>query len=730
MPRIAEAPDLEALQAGFEGRIYMAVPSEELFTARQIAGALDNTKRAVLLALTGVKPPGKRRVRGQYARAWSFCSLPGSMQRQIERVAQDRGYRNAEALLQDCGIPAQALPTIVAAGPETASGRDLHSDLRAAFMDYLPDRSNLSLEDRGWVWRETCRHYEAIAAGGPESRNGTLARSLTEFLLREVPGLVKPGARHPARALARDFHRKLARYRKLGPEALRDGREAHSGYYRAILCAQCWEKALALDVGFRTNESLAWRTLKESGQMCERCAGRHKLDVQQNKSYVPPSVRDALTPLANAALPWLKSPAAGRMAGPYIPGDWSDTEPGDVFIADDVTFNHEVYDFAPSGKLFFFRPECLYFSDARTGYPLAWRLIRGHYNGRHIRLVMRDVVSVYGRPRVGFKFENGVWSSRTARDESRKGWIDFRETEDGFKSMRMLFEISHAQARNPRGKAALEGEFKILQEQMRLERGYVGFNQREEQSDAIKASRRQALGGDKKALAQFHSFENWATRLEQIFDGFANDSQNGASNDGISPKEHWRLGVERNPLQGLPDDVQWILSTHRDVASVTAKGILIDYGKHEHWTYAGGPLSRFIGKNVLTHYHIDCPELLTVCDMKRTEYFTVKGIRLPATTATAEQIGEAQRQIAAFNRTPKAIAGMLKHPIISMITRDNEFPPEQRELGREIERNKREHRELVQRTGQARANQRNEGLRLVQAGLAALETEQRRATDE
>jgi hypothetical protein len=686
-------------------------PCDSLFSAQQIAAALGHTKRAVQLALAAVKPADKQIIRGQYANAWSFCSLPALMQRQIENAAQERGYRNAEALLEDCGGPARALPVTAPANPDTTRARDLHSDLRAEFDDYLPDRSNLTGEDREWAWKEIFRHHEAIAAVGTESKRGALSRPLIEFLLREVPGLVKPDAKHPARALARDFHRKLARYRKDGPAALRDGRQARSGNYQIILCEECWAKALDFGVGFRRNESRAWRTFKESGQMCEQCASRHKLDVRQNKSYMPHSIRDAITPLVEAAQSWLKSDAAGRMAGPSIPGDWNDTEPGDVFIGDDVTFNHRVYDFDPSGKLVFFRPECLYMADEKTGNPLVWRLIRGHYNGRHIRLLIRDAVSRYGRPRHGFKFENGIWASRTARDESRKGWVDFRETEDGFKSMGMLFDIRHAQARNPRGKASLEGEFGILQEAMKLERGYVGFNEREERSDAIKALERKALAGDKEALGQFHSFSNWSIRLEEIFSKFANDTQNGARNDGVTPIAHWAAGINRNPLKGMPDDAWYILSTHCNVVPVTAKGILINYGKHEKWTYAGEALGRFIGKSVRAYYHMDCPEVLTVFDMKRTEHFMVKGIRLPHRTATREQIAEAQREIAAFNRTPKSIAGRPKNPAISMITRDNEVPPEQRELGREIEQRKSEQRDAAQRRGPTQEQQRNEALR-------------------
>ncbi len=636
------------------------------------------------------------------------------MQRQIENAAPERGYRNAEGLLQACGHPARVLPETAQASAEATPARDLHSDLRAAFDDFLPERRNLSVRDREWSWGEICRHFEAIAAVDTSSKKGMLSGSLVCFLLRDVPGLVKPGARNPEKALARDLQRKLVRYRKLGPDGLRNGRQARSGNYRMVLCGPCWEKALALDVGFRSNESLAWRTLKESGQMCEQCADRHKLNVRENKSRVPQSVRDALTPLANAALPWLKSNAAGRMAGPSIPQDWSDTEPGDVFVGDDVTFNHIVYDFDPAGKMVFFRPECLVFVDDKTTYPLGCLPIHGHYNGRHIRKLMRDVIARFGRPRHGFLFEHGAWDSAIVRDESRKGYIDIRETREGFKNMGMLFDTRHCQVRNPRGKASLEGAFNIIQNKMQLERGNVGFNEREEKSDKIKLLQRQAIAGDQKARAQFHSFESWKVMLNRMFVEFREDPQNGARNDGVSPEEHWTRGINQNPLDGMPEDMWWILDSHCDVVPVTEKGLLIDYGKHERWTYAGGPLSRFIGKQVLAYYHIDCPEVLTVFDLKRTEHFQVKGIRLPHRTATPEQMGDAYREIAAFNSTPKAISLLFTNPVISKITRDNEFVPEQRELGRKIEEAKSEHRESVTRRVPTRAQQRSEAMQRLE----------------
>jgi hypothetical protein len=128
-------------------------------------------------------------------------------------------------------------------------------------------------------------------------------------------------------------------------------------------------------------------------------------------------------------------------------------------------------------------------------------------------------------------------------------------------------------------------------------------------------------------------------------------------------------------------------------------------------------LSRFIGQQVWAHYHPDCRGLLTVCNYKRTDYFSMKGIRLPANTATPEQIGDAERQKAAFNRVPKVIAGSIHHPIIAHIRRDAEFSQPEKEFGCHMEAAKAEHRESVSRADNARARQRSEGLRMMLGAL-------------
>ena len=173
-------------------------PCDSLFSAQQIAAALGRTKRAVQLALVAVKPADQQIIRGQYANAWSFCSLPALMQRQIENAAQERGYRNAEALLEDCGRPSITPCEAIAAVPPH---RDTFSELDIELKSGLPSASALKPEDRWWVWRKVCPYYTDLLTVTPADGRRLLRASLVQFLLRTVPGLVKAGSANSIEAL-------------------------------------------------------------------------------------------------------------------------------------------------------------------------------------------------------------------------------------------------------------------------------------------------------------------------------------------------------------------------------------------------------------------------------------------------------------------------------------------------------------------------------------------------
>ncbi|HEY3856427.1 MAG TPA: hypothetical protein VGO67_18740 [Verrucomicrobiae bacterium] len=83
-----------------------------------------------------------------------------------------------------------------------------------------------------------------------------------------------------------------------------------------------------------------------------------------------------------------------------------------------------------------------------------------------------------------------------------------------------------------------------------------------------------------------------------------------------------------------------------------------------------GPL---IGRQVLTYYNLECPQLLTVADMNRQNYFTVKGISLDAMSATKEAHTEVRSQISGHQRHAREIYGSIEHPRLASITRDSDI---------------------------------------------------------
>ena len=87
------------------------------FTASQIALALGRSKRSLLIVLSQVPTKHIKLVRGQQAKAWEFCSLPATLQAELESAAFRKNYRGAETLLRDCEPPAPALQQPNLSGP-------------------------------------------------------------------------------------------------------------------------------------------------------------------------------------------------------------------------------------------------------------------------------------------------------------------------------------------------------------------------------------------------------------------------------------------------------------------------------------------------------------------------------------------------------------------------------------------------------------------------------------
>jgi hypothetical protein len=85
---------------------------------------------------------------------------------------------------------------------------------------------------------------------------------------------------------------------------------------------------------------------------------------------------------------------------------------------------------------------------------------------------------------------------------------------------------------------------------------------------------------------------------------------------------------------------------------------------------------------VFAYYNIEQPELLTVSDLNRELFFTVKNHTLPAMSATKEQFAAVNADREGHMRRAKEIYGNIQHPERRFIVRDNAVDDQSKELGR------------------------------------------------
>ena len=148
-----------------------------------------------------------------------------------------------------------------------------------------------------------------------------------------------------------------------------------------------------------------------------------------------------------------------------------------------------------------------------------------------------------------------------------------------------------------------------------------------------------------------------------------------------SPAEAWAEEVHNRPLRKLPNESRYILSTHRKEITIRQEGIILTI-RGQRRVYFNEHTGLPIGTRLLAFYNLEMPELLTVSDMDSKNYFTVRAVKLPAMTATREQLAEVNQLRKAHMAPAKAIFGNIKHEVVSTITRDNEQGEQAKELGR------------------------------------------------
>ncbi|HOW64866.1 MAG TPA: hypothetical protein P5186_19880 [Candidatus Paceibacterota bacterium] len=559
---------------------------------------------------------------------------------------------------------------------QAALTRYRHQELETMF-EALENKLNPTPDDLEYLWDSVFRYYEkCLCQASDPGVQKHFKGSLLRFLLACIPSL-SPSPD----SLRRCFDRKYSRWCDGGkaPSIIRDQRQLKSGNFTSPKFEADQTIIRELAILHNGNESLAHRLARKRGVLSKEFTDHYRFDPRKNKSYVPPAIREGITNQVNMCQELHRGPWAFKMAGPWIPRDHTDSSPGDYFSGDDVTWNSYWYYYDEDGRLHVERGECLLMIDFRTGKPLDFILIAGKYNSRHIRSVTLRIHDKIGLPRKGFYLERGVWASCfIAGDRNKRDWMHWRDTQLGLRDRGLDLEMRHAHT--PRAKT-IEGLLRILQERMRSEPGFVGFNERTEKYERMQEFIARVRTGKEDPRNGLLSMEQWAERISQILDEFANDPQNGKMLPGISPAEAWATAIQDRPLRRLPDEARYLLATHRFPVLVQKYGIALNIGGHR-MLYANEHTGRLIGQRVFAYYNIDHPDLLTVSDFNRQNFFSVKRILLPAMTATSEQFAEANAQIRDHQKTAKVIYGNLHHRVVSTIVRDNDHDEATKELGR------------------------------------------------
>jgi hypothetical protein len=593
-------------------------------------------------------------------------------QRTLDRARSAPDFTRLELYLDDnftpsrlkCGRPDQAGLPFLACHQE-----ELGDTIKTLDNPLAP-----TAKDRQFLFDAAFRHLENHRAveqtGAPAFK-----RTLIDFLFNAAPALSKSRP-----AFERVFNSKLAAWTLAGgiPDALTDRRALASGNKRHPDFTEDKNKIRDLAILHDGNISLAHRKLWESGQLSQAFVNYYQFDPRKNKSYLPHSIRREITQEVKMCGPIHRGPWKAKMRGPYIPRDWKDVNPGDWFSGDDVTWNSYFYFYDEGGVLHIERGECLMLHDLRTGYLLDYVLIAGKYNSRHIRSLILAVHDKHGLPHAGFYFERGVWKAGIIEDLAAKenNHSNWRETESGLATFNL--QIRHATT--PRAKT-IEGLIRILQERQRSEPGFVGFDERRQEVERMQDFIARARAGKVDPPEKLLEMAQWTKRLDQIFEDFNADVQNGKMLAGASPVEAWQTGLDKKPLRKLPDDARYLLSTHCKPVKVRQEGILLNCGK-TRMLFCNDQTGPLVGQEVLAYYNLESPELLTVSDMNRQNYFTVKAVSLPAMSATKDQFAVAHAQISGHQKAARSIYGSIQHPRASTITRDAAVSEITSELGR------------------------------------------------
>ncbi|MCE5336282.1 MAG: hypothetical protein LLG06_17020 [Desulfobacteraceae bacterium] len=503
--------------------------------------------------------------------------------------------------------------------------------------------------EREYFWIHVLERLDGDVAGGK-----TLCRAkkaLLAFLAAKAPFL----ADNPRR-LKWTFDRKYRKWIETGRslEAVKDQRHQNSGRYRA---PDLTEDDRKLIIGTAVTKcggriAQAWRYLIRAGQLSQAILDHYSRNPT-SKSYVPKTVIEAVKYDIDMVEDIHHGPRRARLNGAYVECDPTSECSGDVYSGDDATFGIYYHDNTEQG-LQIVRSQVLLMIDCRSIYILGFVLTgTAAYSAFHIRNLITHVHDSYGLPRRAFLFENGSWRARLVT--GRKDEVDWTGTELGLRGLGLKFR----HARLARAKI-IERVMGLTQDLMDGEPGYCGRDERRDGFERMEQHKRMALSGKVPASEYFMSREEWCQRLEQVFNQYNDEIQQGKYLDGLSPREGFEKFHHGEGALRLTGNTRYLLANHKMKVLVGRNGISFRFGK-QTYTYKNERTGALKGKPVVAWFNPEFPDLLSVSDENMRDVFTVeRALPIPPTSATDEQLAEALAQNAQHDAYSKALYRSIK----------------------------------------------------------------------
>lgn len=602
--------------------------------------------------------------------AWGSCDRK-TWNRMLERtIRRDAGEERFEdlALYFDKIVTRRAAAREKIASPDTAAEWTVLAQLAET-----KDLAKPTLAERGRIWEAILRFIDdAIQSGEKQKRAMRRAFKLlgsSGITLSKTDSSLKWLIKHR-------FQKWVSKGRTFA--AIEDQRPHKSGRKARPIPAEDRKKLIGHIVkGCGGRVSQGYRELRNAGALSFELTTR-AIANSMSKSYVPPSVRRAITGDVRRLKNIHRGEREHKLLGAYHSRDWSGMAAGDFFQSDDLTA--PVYFYKEDGELT--RGQFLPMIDERTSMILGFVLIQEKtYNSLSIRSLITNVCSVHGLPRRGFAFERGIWKSSKILTGSREA----QHNEIADMGLRRLgMEIRHALL--PKAKV-IERLLGQLQNMMEGLPGYCGRNEQLEKLERFNRARLDVSAGRADPHEHFLSAAEMKAAFAEIVGRYNREPQQGKRLDGLSPDEAWASLQGDEPRTRFDDKLLYFLASDVRRLKVGRNGLTITIGK-QRFNYKGTATGARQGETVLAWWNPERPELLTC-----TEDFAGKGVftversyDVPAFDAPRDLLAEENRKVKDHNRYARNLYHIVPNPLPASAFRGQLAGRDAVQLGETIKR--------------------------------------------